>query len=383
LAPACAIVCPTEAIIPGDFHDPKSVVSRMRSEGELSARKVEAGTGPNVLYREVADAGLDPTRTSAAGGYLWANQIGGPPLDAERFLSLEKDAEVRARTTYDVDHPVLWGTTVGAYLFTKSLAAGLFLVQAAMVAWSGREAGGSLAGGLSVGSLFFLLVTTVLLVADLKRPERFLFIVFRPNWSSWLARGAFVLMAFGAVVTAWTAVLLLDLRAGPVVETALLVVGSILAALTACYTGWLFAQAKGRVLWMRRGLWLHLIVHSIVAGAAVVLCIAAISERTVPWARPLLLVALAVHLAFALTQHGTSPSGREREFRRAMLLLTRGPFARRHLLVSIGIGVVVPSLVLALPLPAGFHAVAALLVLGGLFIDEDVLVKAGQALPIS
>ena len=29
LAPACAVVCPTEAIIPGDFDDPTSVVSRM------------------------------------------------------------------------------------------------------------------------------------------------------------------------------------------------------------------------------------------------------------------------------------------------------------------------------------------------------------------
>ena len=51
LAPACAVVCPTEAIIPGDFDDPDSLVSRLRREENLTARKVQAGTGPNVHYR--------------------------------------------------------------------------------------------------------------------------------------------------------------------------------------------------------------------------------------------------------------------------------------------------------------------------------------------
>lgn len=46
LAPACAVVCPTEAIIPGDFHDPESVVSTLRAKHDLTARKPEAGTGP-------------------------------------------------------------------------------------------------------------------------------------------------------------------------------------------------------------------------------------------------------------------------------------------------------------------------------------------------
>ena len=46
-----------------------------------------------------------------------------------------------------------------------------------------------------------------------------------------------------------------------------------MAALPACYTGWLFAQAKGRVLWMKRGYWAHLIVQAFVAGAAVLVAV--------------------------------------------------------------------------------------------------------------
>ena len=39
LAPACAVVCPTEAIIPGDWHDPNSPVSRLAAELNLSVRE--------------------------------------------------------------------------------------------------------------------------------------------------------------------------------------------------------------------------------------------------------------------------------------------------------------------------------------------------------
>src|SRR6185503_11808023 len=102
LAPACAIVCPTEAIIPGDFDDPESRVSRMRKEFSLSARKTEAGTGPNVFYREVASAAITPLETSDAGGHLWTTRHPDVPMEGREFDALE--AKARARTTYDVAH---------------------------------------------------------------------------------------------------------------------------------------------------------------------------------------------------------------------------------------------------------------------------------------
>ena len=92
------------------------------------------------------------------------------------------------RTVYDVYHEeAVWGWRVSAYLWTKSLAAGALLI-ATLAPWIGtNEESITLAAPL-VG-LFFLAITGVLLVADLKRPSRFWTILTRPNWDSWASSG--------------------------------------------------------------------------------------------------------------------------------------------------------------------------------------------------
>lgn len=381
LAPACAVVCPTEAIIPGDFDDPASPVSRLRAGGRLTARKEEAGTGPNVLYREARQAGLDPLSTSSAGGYLWANQRPGEPLEAERFRAQVE--QVPARTTYDVDHQPLWGWRVSGYLFTKSISAGVILATAPLL-WNQGSGAGPTAAALT--ALVFLGITTVLLVADLKRPDRFLYILKRPNWSSWLVRGTAILIAFSLFTTALGA---LSIFGGlPVGGGAGLLWGlaALAAAGTACYTGFLFAQAKGRVLWMQRGLWFHLIVQALVAGAAASIIGAAIGGAGTEWIgsmRNILLQGLFVHALFQALAAHLAPHGREREYHRAHELISRGPYARQHWLVGIGAGIVVPALLLLVPGAPAVWSVASLLVLAGLWAEEDAYVRAGQALPIS
>jgi hypothetical protein len=186
-------VCPTEAIIPGDFHDPESRVWRLKREHELSARKVEAGTGPNVLYLEVSAAGIDPLKTSDVGGHLWAARHPAIPMEGREFdaLQAEMEEKARARTTYDVAHPPLWGWKISAYLLTKALAAGVFLASIASGIWQPQSAPHQrvLALGVPALGLLFLALTSVLLVADLKRPERFYLILTHPNSRSWLVRG--------------------------------------------------------------------------------------------------------------------------------------------------------------------------------------------------
>src|SRR5262249_12040845 len=107
--------------------------------------------------------------------------------------------------------------------------------------------------------------TGALLVADLRQPARFLWTLTRPQWRSWLARGSYVITAYGIALSA---LLLLGLtrRHVPSVLTTLT---ALLAPATAAYSAMLFGQAKGRDLWQSPLLAPHLLVQALTAGAAV------------------------------------------------------------------------------------------------------------------
>jgi len=385
LAPACAVVCPTEAIIPGDFHDPQSVVSRLRAERDLVARKEEAGTGPNVLYHDVEPAGIDPMQTNAATGYLWANQREGDWLEAERFhAQAETDAQA-ARTTYDVDRATPWGWKITAYLFTKSLAAGLFLVPALLLA-VGTTPSPATTVKLSASALLFLMLTGVLLVADLKRPDRFAYVLLRANWRSWLARGSVIIMVYTGFLGLWVAAGLSGFGLPARVELVLYAIGAVLAALTACYTAWLFGQSKARVLWMRRGLSLHLIVQAVLAGTSVTLLFHPwfdLAGSSLAVVRRGLIASLVIHALFIALEPFMAPAGRKVEYHRASRLVTRGPFAASHYAMGVFSGIVLPLALLAAPDTGGTWVLAAILALTGLYIEENTLVRAGQAQTIS
>src|SRR5438094_7025224 len=165
--------------------------------------------------------------------------------------------EALARPVYDAPHaPRPWGWKVSAYLWTKSIAAGALLVPTiAGSAWWGT----TLTITAPAISLLFLLLTTALLVFDLKRPERFLYILFKPNWRSWLVWGAWILIAFGAAAAAW---LVAGLIGRPVPDAVRLPVAA-LAAATAGYSAFLFGQAEGRDFWQSPLVLPHLIVSAV------------------------------------------------------------------------------------------------------------------------
>lgn len=383
LAPACAIVCPTEAIIPGDFHDPNSRVSRMRAAGKLQARKLEAGTGPNVLYREVDPSGIRPLETNGAGGYLWSTPTPGPQRDAELFAALDARAKQSARTTYDIPKNPVWGAKVSAYLLTKSIAAGAFTGALPLLVAGEPSLAAKLA--LPIVGLVFLALTALLLVADLRRPERFLLILKRPNWSSWLVRGTVVLMAYGGLLVLWLVLGASGADVAPLAAGPLGWLSAVAGALTACYTAWLFRQAKGRVLWMQRALWLQLAWQAIVAGGATGLALAPLVGASAEAAfalRVVTAVGLILHLAHLSLLPNFAPKGREEEFARVVALVRSGPFAARRRRDVVVLGGFVALLLLAIPHPLAGVAAAAL-ALWGLHAEEDVLVRAGQALPIS
>jgi len=390
LEPACVIVCPERAIIAGDLDDPASQIATIVSREPVQVRKAEQGTRPKVFYLGADAASLTPELQAPADRYLWAQR----PAEEVDLINMVAAAQQTdhtpaaaglSRPVYDVPHAVRpWGWKVAAYLWTKSIAAGALLVAA----FAGSDSWGGLFHGVAPAlSLLFLALTTALLVVDLKRPERFAYILLKPNWRSWLVLGAWILMAFGVAGAVW-------LVAGATGRFDLLhivLMPSVLLALaTAGYSAFLFGQAEGRDFWQSPLVLPHLIVAAVVAGAASLSVAAAVvpvqSVEADPSATlwPLLFVALGAH-GFLV---GLEVFNRHavHDATLAARLIGRGPYRGRFWIGVALVGLVVPMALLiagAAMDSTALSTLSALLALAGLWIWEDLWVKAGQSVPLS
>jgi Fe-S-cluster-containing dehydrogenase component/formate-dependent nitrite reductase membrane component NrfD len=389
LEPACVVVCPVQAIVPGDLDDPHSTIARLVASQQTQVRKPEQGTRPKLYYLGAEAAALIPDMQERRGGYVFS-QVGSIPDPGRPNRPAARpgpagdgvDLRALARTVYDVAHPERpWGWKVAAYLWTKSIAAGAFLVAALGIGAGLLTADTLTTLAVPAIGLAFLLLTTLLLVLDLKRPERFLYLIFKPNPRSWLVLGGFVLFAAGVLGALW---LLAGLVGNRVTLQLLAWPMAAVAALTAGYSAFLFGQAEGRDFWQSPLLLPHLLVAALVGGSASLLLAARVIGSAsivagglglVLWAS--LLVSARVLGAELYTGHGTE------EARRAARLLTRGP-----LRVPLWGGVVVAGIALPLVLllsasvPFGSE-LAAVLALGGLWLWEELWIRAGQMLPLS
>ncbi len=266
LEPACVVVCPTQSIWVGDLDDPDSGISRFVAGQSTSVRAPEQGTGPNTVYIGADISVLDPLAAPVDGSYIFARP------DAQRAVTAHDgygEQVTKARTTLNTAHPRPWGWRVWSYLWTKAVGAGaLGTVAVGLVLGLGFGTLGTVVAPALAAVL--TAVTGVLLVWDLKRPERFWFILAKPNPRSWLVLGAWALMAFSAVAGVWLLFGVLDVAGVTASGGALDVLRWLAiptAALAAGYTAFLFGQAEGRDLWQSPLLLWHLLAQAAMVGA--------------------------------------------------------------------------------------------------------------------
>ena len=383
LEPACVVVCPTHAIVTGDLDDPTSEISRIRARDKTAVRAPEQGTNPKVFYRGVDQASLDPTRTMIAGdGMIWADTTPDHPTITP-VMAAHSGTGVVARTAYTTTHHMTWKSKVSGYLVTKAIAAGLMLIASLLVVMGHGSDQAAVGVVPPVLAGVFTAVTGVLLIADLKQPGRFLFILTKSNTSSWLVRGAWILGAFATLVGLWGLFGIAD-AGGPLRWLALPV--SLLAAGVAGYTAFLFGQCEGRDLWQTPLLLPILLAQAVVAGASAYSVLDV--GMDIPEARTIQIVFLAGLGALALLIATELWSKGSRHVELATLEMTRGKYAGQFWFGGILNGLLVPAalLVFALatdttsPWPAACAGAAALF---GLFAYEDAYVRAGQSVPLS
>ena len=397
LEPSCVIVCPTQSIVAGDLDDPSSRISRMVARHDVHVRAPEQHTRPKLFYKGADGASLDPLRTRIADdGLIWAQTSehhptlpdvgGGNGRHAGHDGRDGHDGQVVARTAYTTAHPMPWTGRVSAYLVTKAIAGGALMAAALLVllGHAGDQAAVGILPPLLAGA--FSLVTGGLLVADLKQPRRFHYILTKPNLSSWLTRGAFVLSAYALVTALWFLAGLLD-AAGAI--RVLAVPGLLLGAATAGYTAYLFGQCEGRDLWQTPLLLPILLAQAVAAGASAFLVADLFMD--VPEASALrwaLLGGVASGLFLTLVELGSRGTAHVEISVRSM---TRGRYATRFWGLGVALGLVLPAVLVVVAEATGatgtggaaLGAVAGLAAVVGLAGYEDAFVRAGQSVPLS
>ncbi len=421
LEPACVNVCPEHAIISGDMDNPNSEIAQLIATEQVTARKVEKGTRPKLFYIDGDEVSLNPTATPQQSDYMWSAQSSGvghfakyaesliakaDPITMVKQLSGDNGSDdhtpgkalpdsealqgngnpitdllrTKARRVYDAPAKgVLWGWEVSAYVWTKAIAAGSFLLiyMAAMFGVAQPESSVWLGWG---SALLFLTLTGILLIKDLDQPGRFLYVLLRPQWQSWLTKGGYAITIYGAMLTLWG----IGKWAGlPALTSVALWGGAIFAVITAVYTAFLFAQAKGRDFWQSPTLSLHMLVHSIMAGSAILSIFMMASATSSGWQSFLNITLISAVLAnlLILVSELTTTHPTEDAHRTVKSILS-GRYRTAFWGGAILLGNLLP-LVLLLALGSAMLPVAGALVLIGIYITEHIWVQAPQMIPLS
>ena len=408
--PACVIVCPVEAIISGDLDDTNSKISHLVSEEETITRKPEKGTKPNLYYVNGSPEMLDPNATKQDANYLWSEQsvgVGhfakyadqraseadnenllvqlameysaktGKPIDQRAIDNVTKEIQQdidtkETRRVYDSPSKgVLWGWEVPAYVWTKAIATGTFLMMAIWHFFNGGIDASSELTGLII-TLVFMGITGVLLVKDLDRPDRFLYVLLRPQWKSWLVRGAYIITGFGGFVT----LKLLDKYFRLGLEW-LWWPGAVFAVMGAVYTAFLFNQARARDLWqIPIQSAIHMLVHALMAGSVAMMVIAPETRESMAH---ILLWGIVLNMFFIAKEifmpHDTPDT------KKAIHLMTKGYYSK-YFWAGIALGSVIPIIILN-TMSGSTTLIAGGLILIGIFLTEFVRIRVPQMIPLS
>ena len=376
LEPSCVVVCPTHAIVVADLDNPLNEATKIIASEDVAVRSPEQGTNPKVYYRGADQASLNPLRTAIANdGLIWADTTPHHPT-----MPVGSPGVI-ARTAYTTPHPMTWKAKVSGYLVTKGIAAGVMLVAALFVLMGhGREqAAVGIVPPMIAGA--FLGLTGILLIADLKQPTRFHYLITRGSWESWLVKGAYILMGFALCVAVWWVA---GLTENETLIKVIAIPTVVLAAGTAGYTAMLFGQCEGRDLWQTPLLLPTLLAQTVTAGGAsyaiMDLFMDLPATNPVRWSLLGGALATASLVAVEVISAGTP------HVEAAIHQMTAGTY-RTRFRIGVLVGLLLPAalVIITFITESGplLPAAAGIAAIGGMWSYEDSFVRAGQSVPLS
>jgi formate-dependent nitrite reductase membrane component NrfD len=294
------------------------------------------------------------------------------------------------QVAYNQQHKIPWHWPVPAYLVTKGIGSGIFTILSLGIGMGLFAFDSAVAGVSGFIALLFIAITTGLLVYDLERPERFLSILYRPQWRSWLTRGAYILVGFTILAGLWWLIemaawinILPDGFAAAIRPVALWG-GLPLSIGVAIYTAFLFGQAEGRDLWQSTLLPFHLFVQSLMVGSGTLLIVDLAMTLPAGMTRALWVTfaaSLIIDLLVTLLGEFGMPHASE-VAATAAHDISHGKYRHYFWGGSILLGHAVPLVLLAIGSPAA-AAIAAVCAVIGLYTFEYAFVMAPQDVPNS
>ena len=380
------------------MNDSDSYVAQIVNREAVAVRRPEKETLPKLFYKGAHQATLDPlaARRPEGGLFMWSEQQAGTEFVVSGNPQYN-NSSAAALLSYDVAHSIPWDWRVSLYTWTKGIASGVYLVVALLVLTGMLGYDNPLWLWVApVVSGAFLALTGGLLLWDLEHPARFYLIFTRPQWRSWLVKGAFIIAGYTLVLAAHFAA---SFAGSTSLQRWLMIGGIPLSVATAVYTAYLFAQAKARDLWQNPLLPPHLFFQAVLLGAAVLLPLAEYRHRSInnsgllfyidysywdvermAW---ILAVSSLVHLLMVWGEvsltHPTSHS------RLAVWEMVKGRYKSDFWIGIIlsTIGGLLPLLVVLNVLDISYGVAGAPLALIGMMLFEHAYVQAGQSVPLA
>ena len=292
-------------------------------------------------------------------------------------------------TVADFGNGPTWTWLVAAYFYFTGLSAGSFVLSTLAYVF-GMEKFKEI-GKVSLALAFTLLVLAPLfLIAELEQPLRFWYLLFAFNPTSAMSWGTLLLIVYplNCLIYGyfmWTA----DLKLTKVFGA----IGIALAISVHGYTGFILGLVEARALWHTALMPTLFLVSAIVSGIALLIFVLATMNLFLPEGKryaerlifdmgKMLVWLIVLDLFLIFTDLLTMAVGSETVYAH-FVLLTQGSFSLVFLGVELGLGALVPLILLMTRKTVASYTLASVLVMIGIYAMRYVVVVGGLALPLA
>ena len=299
---------------------------------------------------------------------------------------------------YNVPHELPLTVAIATYFYMVGLHAGCSLLSIGATL-TGKKEYKPIAKIGAIGVIILFSTAPTLLIVDLGQPLRFFYLMVRGNPTSPLTWGSFFLCAYPITTTVYITMLFKNNMKWAKIFGA---ISLPLAIGVHAYTGFVLSMGISRVTWSTSVMPLYFLSSAMVSGIALMCLIGIIrhwiKNRENSWQsgeevtdKTLLInltrlagVFMILNLFIVFTEQVNMRFESEEALEAAKMLMT-GHLSRMYAIVDLGLGNVLPVLMLAVP---GVNknlkvwAVLMLFALVGVYIMRYTITVGGQYLPI-